>query len=129
MRMRTRRLMVMVLALLGLTIVATAFAAGFGVEIAAATAPVLPPFDWQTLVQTSFAAVLPLAVYYIRKLKPRMPRIVVWTMAPALGGLGQYLMSIASIPGMAGWKGFLAGLGAIALNEFVTTLSEHGVTR
>lgn len=87
----------------------------------------MPPFDWTALVQTVFAAALPFLVQAIRNLKPTMPRILVWSLPPVLGAVIQWLGSLAAFPGFVGWKGFVAGLAAIALREAVSTLNEHGV--
>ena len=87
----------------------------------------MPPFDWQSLVQAVFAALLPFLVQAVRDLRPTMPRLLVWTLPPVLGAVIQWLGSLAAFPGFAGWKGFAAGLVAIALRELVSTLQEHGV--
>jgi hypothetical protein len=84
----------------------------------------MPPFDWTALAQALLAAALPFLVQGIRRLKPEMPRILVWTLPPVLGGLIAWLTQVG---GMTGWQGVAAGLAAIALREFVSTLQEHGV--
>lgn len=84
----------------------------------------MPPFDWTALAQAVLAALLPFLVQAIRLWKPTMPRILVWTLPPVLGGLIAWLTQVA---GMTGWQGVAAGLVAIALREAVHTLEEHGV--
>jgi hypothetical protein len=84
----------------------------------------MPPFDWTALAQALLAAALPFLVQLIRNLKPQMPRILVWSLPPVLGGLIAWLTQVG---GMTGWQGVAAGLAAIALREFVSTLGEHGV--
>jgi len=84
----------------------------------------MPPFDWTALAQAVMAALLPFLVQGIRRLKPQMPRILVWSLPPVLGGLIAWLTQVG---GMTGWQGVAAGLVAIALREFVSTLGEHGV--
>ncbi|HEY6547630.1 MAG TPA: hypothetical protein VI589_06980 [Vicinamibacteria bacterium] len=83
-----------------------------------------PADQIQALVIAVFAAVLPIGVAVVRKALPTLPRIVVWGLAPAGGALLGYLTSLG---GMTGWKGFAAGLAAIAVRELVDTLKEHGV--
>ena len=84
----------------------------------------MPPFDWTALAQALLAAALPFLVQAIRSLKPQMPRILVWSLPPVLGGLIAWLTQLG---GLSGWQGVAAGLAAIALREFVSTLQEHGV--
>ena len=84
----------------------------------------MPPFDWTALAQALLAAALPFLVQLIRNLEPQMPRILVWSLPPVLGGLIAWLTQVG---GMTGWQGVAAGLAAIALREFVSTLGEHGV--
>ena len=86
----------------------------------------MPPFDWTALAQALLAAGLPFLVQVIRNLKPQMPRILVWSLPPVLGGLIAWLTQVG---GMSGWQGVTAGLVAIALREVVHTLQEHGVSR
>ena len=83
-----------------------------------------PSFDWTALVQALLAAALPFLVQAIRRLQPQMPRILVWTLPPVLGGLIAWLTQVG---GMTGWQGVAAGLAAIALREAVSTLEEHGI--
>ena len=84
----------------------------------------MPPFDWTALAQALLAAALPFLVQLIRNLKPQMPRILVWSLPPVMGGLIAWLTQVG---GMTGWQGVAAGLAAIALREFVSMLQEHGV--
>ena len=84
----------------------------------------MPPFDWTALAQAVMTALLPFLVQGIRRLKPQMPRILVWSLPPVLGGLIAWLTQVG---GMSGWQGVAAGLAAIALREFVSTLQEHGI--
>jgi len=84
----------------------------------------MPPFDWTALAQALLAAALPFLVQAIRSLKPQMPRILVWSLPPVLGGLIAWLTQLG---GLSGWQGVAAGLAAIALREFVDTLQQHGL--
>jgi hypothetical protein len=88
--------------------------------------PGLPsPVDQtQALVVAIYAAVLPFAVALIRKFAPTMPRLLVWSLPPVLGGLVAWLTQLG---GIGGWKGLAAGLIAIAFREFASTLKEHGL--
>jgi len=83
-----------------------------------------PSFGWTALAQALLAALLPFLVQGIRKLKPTMPRILVWSLPPVLGGLIAWLTQVG---GITGWQGVAAGLAAIALREAVSTLEEHGI--
>jgi len=89
-----------------------------------ATAYPVPADQSQALAIALFSALLPFLVSGIRKLRPTMPRIVVWTLPPFLGALIAWLTNLG---GLSGWQGLAAGLGAIALREGVSTLQEHGL--
>jgi hypothetical protein len=84
------------------------------------------PTDLQMFIHMAFVALLPYAVDAVRKLKPNMPRALVWIMGPALGLLLQWLLAMLATPGMAGWKGFLAGLVAVAVHSLRSSWEEHG---
>jgi len=84
----------------------------------------MTPSFWTALAQALLAALLPFLVQGIRKLKPTMPRILVWSLPPVLGGLIAWLTQVG---GITGWQGVAAGLAAIALREAVSTLEEHGI--
>jgi ABC-type glycerol-3-phosphate transport system permease component len=101
-----------------LVLVASGFAQDVPLELPAAADQV------QAAVLAAFAALLPFAVEILKKFIPGMPRMLIWAAAPVLGAAIGW---VTGIGGMTGWKGFAAGLAAIALREFQSTFKQHGV--
>jgi len=84
--------------------------------------------ELEKLVIAGFAAVLPFITNQIRKAKPTMPRMLVWSIPPVLGLLSGWAASYLAAGGpVNGWRGLAGGLIAISLHEARTTLSAHGV--
>jgi hypothetical protein len=111
-----------------LCLVASAtFVIGVGLALAQEAGAITLPTaadQTQAAVIAVYAALLPFLVQGIRALVPTMPRILVWTLPPVIGGLVAWLTTLG---GIGGWKGLAAGLIAIALREGVSTLKQHGI--
>ncbi len=84
----------------------------------------IPADQAQAFVIALLAAALPFGVAVLKKLIPGMPRILIWALGPTLGFA---ITWITSIGGLNGWKGFAAGLMAVALHEAKTTIEQHGL--
>lgn len=98
------------------------------VAFAQDAAPALPigADEMQKLVIGVFAVVLPFLVDLLRKAKPTMPRVLVWTLPSVLGLIATWGVSYLSTS-VNPWSGILSGLLAVALHELKTTVSAHGV--
>jgi hypothetical protein len=98
------------------------------IALAQDVAPTLPvgADEMQKLVIGVFAVVLPFLVDLLRKAKPTMPRVLVWTLPSVLGLIATWGVSYLSTS-VNPWSGILSGLLAVALHELKTTVSAHGV--
>ena len=83
------------------------------------------PPDWNGMADTVVVAILPALVYYIRKVLPKMPRVVVWAIPLLLGAItttiGQQLDA-----GVSGWRGLMLGMLAISVRELASTFKQWG---
>jgi hypothetical protein len=96
--------------------------------LAQEAAPPLPigETEIQKLVIGLFAVVLPFLVNLLRKAKPTMPRMLVWSLPSILGLLltwGTSLLTESVNP----WSGIVSGLLAVAVHEARTTFKDHGI--
>jgi hypothetical protein len=98
------------------------------IAFAQEAAPALPmgADETQKLVIGVFAVVLPFLVGMLRKLKPTMPRLLVWSLPAILGMLGTWAVSYFS-GSVNPWSGALSGMIAVALHELRTTYADHGI--
>jgi hypothetical protein len=103
------------------------------VAVAAFAQDVAPPMpiganEMEKLVIVLFAAVLPFVTDWIRKAKPTMPRMLVWSIPPVLGALAGWVVAYFAAAGpVNSWRGLAGGLIAIALHEARTTFNDHGI--
>lgn len=100
------------------------------VAFAQDAAPALPlgETELEKVVIALFAAALPFVTNWIRRAKPTMPRMLVWSIPPLLGLLIGWVGSYFAAGGAVnGWRGLAGGLIAIALHEARTTFQDHGV--
>lgn len=83
--------------------------------------------DPRAIFEAVVVAVLPVLVYGVRQVLPRLPRALIWTLPIVFGSLLTVIAS-ALDSGISGWRGVILGGLAIALRELVTTIKEHGLT-
>jgi hypothetical protein len=83
--------------------------------------------DYAGVVNAIVVAVVPVLVYYFRKVIPKLPRVLVWTLPMVFGSLISVFAELLAVPGANGWKGLLLGAVSLVLRELISTLREHGL--
>lgn len=93
--------------------------------------PETPPdtgvLDWSYIVGKLLTPALYLVVFGTRKLLPRLPRLVVWSLPMVLGPLATQVQVWAMGLDPASVNYWAAGALAIAMNELLSTVKQHGL--
>lgn len=85
----------------------------------------------EVLVIGLYSVLISALVEFLKtKVLPRVPRSVILMLPYVIGaGVGLIGNYIGGLPGgVSGWEGIAAALGAHALHEVRTTVSQHGIT-